>query len=782
MKYNPFKKFWSLKKRYKFFIVLGILFVLLLIALKAAPSFARGYIEEHSQEWIGRDIKINDINLSLTSFTLSIDTLTVYEKDGKTPFVGFETFRVNANPTHLIKKEISVSEIYLKGFFAKVVQNGDNFNFSDILETLNAKDSTVSTDTIAVTDTANKDSSGVDTLSIGATIAQALGGLTLSVKNISIEKSTIVYEDQKIGSKFQLNEFSLNVPAVNLDNKDTEANVSLKFADGGDLNVKLQLNMETDNFKGFVGLHNFNLACANPYLKDFINYKDFKGSFGIDVDVAGNIKDPMGSNIKTHVTLNDINLTETSDKTISLKSLDIGIGNANLNDMDFKVDSVIVDGVNAHFDMFKNSTNISNLLNVKAEAQPRDSSEKNTPVTDTTAKSDNIEKDPVAKEPAEKSKPIKFVLNKLLVKNTVFTANDKTLKKPFSFKISGITVSGSNINLNSPCSINVSANFPEGGTFALKYKGAFSDLSTLDAYVSVKNLALKYFTPYSHHYTGYPISAGTLAFASDNKLVKNEIDSKNTIDIYNISVDDKDSESDPEFMVPMKIGLYILKDKDEKIQFDVPVKGNITDPEFSYGKIIWKTVMNLLIKVAVSPLRLAGNLAASGAEALGFDLGKNDEVVIDPLSPNFTSEQFAKAQKMVQVVTADPNLTITFVQSFNMKKTVEEYRIRKLKTDFYKATKGKKTLNELDEKEIIAIDDKDSAFVAFSAKNGPKLTKVSLEKEILSNANKRNQEMLRTLQKQKGVTKKNVKVITAPRKDLVKHKGKPMYKVLLDVK
>lgn len=48
-------------------------------------------------------------------------------------------------------------------------------------------------------------------------------------------------------------------------------------------------------------------------------------------------------------------------------------------------------------------------------------------------------------------------------------------------------------------------------------------------------------------------------------------------------------------------------------------------------------------------------------------------------------------------------------------------------------------------------------------------------------ADKRNQEMMKTLQQQKGVTQKNLQVITAPRKDLVNYKGKPAYKVQLDL-
>lgn len=801
MKYNPFKLFWSLKKRYKFLIILGILVVILFSAIKVAPSFVRSYIEEHSQELIGRNVKISDISLSLSSFTLSIDSLTVFEQDGKTPFVGFEEFRINLDPSHLLSKEICVSEIYLKGLYAQVIQNGDQFNFSDILQKVAATDTTAAdsnvTESAPVIDTiaaVQTDSAKSDTINISNSVSEALHGLSLAIDNIAIEKSNIIYKDQKVGSKFKLVDFSLLIPAIHFSNQDTDIGLTLKFADGGDLNVKLLFNMETSNFNVAVGLHKFSLACAKPYMKDFLTYKDFGGNLDVDLDVTGNVNEPINSDVKGHISLDNIILTETSGKSISLNRLDVGIAKANVNDMDIRVDSVVVDGVNAHFDMFKKGTNFDVLLKSNSNAaSENDSASTAVDMTDSVTVAD-APTDPSAaaitaqaaakaeaEKPTEAAKPLKFMLNKLLVKNTNFTANDATLKTPFSFKVSNITVSGNNINFDTPCSVNVNASLPDGGSVSVKYKGAISDMSTMDAYISVKNLALKHFTPYSHHFTGYPISAGTLAFASDNKINKYEIDSKNTIDIYNIDVGDKDPNTDPEFSVPMKIGLYILKDKDDKIQFDVPVKGNLQDPEFSYGKIIWKTVMNLLIKVAVSPLKLVGNLANSGAGALGINTGKNDEVLIDPMNVSFESEQFDKAGKMVQSVTADPKLKMTFVQSFNMKKTVDAFRTRKLKTDFYKEKTGKSTLNELDEREIIAIEDKDSLFVAYAQVHSKDLNRTALEKEILAMADKRNQEMLKVLQQQKGVTKKNLQVITAPRKDLVNYKGKPAYKVQLDV-
>ncbi|OWV25085.1 hypothetical protein B7988_12710 [Fibrobacter sp. UWB1] len=752
-----------MKKRYIALIVLAALIVIVIAALKIATGVAKNYVVEHSEELIGRKMKIENVEFSPFTFTVTVDDFAIFEPDGTTPFVAFEKFRINVNPTRLIAKEISVSEIYLKGLYTRVAQRGDLFNFSDILNKF-AADSTADT-------TAAKEKPKVDTTAADSAQAmnldptEALGGFSVAIENITLEKGNIIYEDLKVGSKIHIQDFSVAIPAVYFSNKNTDIGVNLKFANGGDLGIKVQFNMKTQDFGVNVTLNKLALAVAKPYLKDFINYKDFEGTLGVDLNVAGNVNDVLSSNVSGTVSVDDIKLTETSGKAIGVAHVGVGIAKANVNEMDFRVDSVIVDGAYAHLDLLKNGkTNIDILLeplNKPAKAAPVDTTAKDAPKT------------------AEKSKPLKAVINKLQVVNTNVSASDHTPKQTFNYKVSNITVNGSNINFNTPCTINVSAAFPEGGALTVKYKGALSDISTMDAYISVKNLALKHFSPYSHHYTGYPISSGTMAFASENKMSGWNIESKNTIDIYNIDVADKDGTTDPEYTVPMKVGLYILKDKDDKIQFDVPVKGNVKDPEFSYLKIVWQTVMNLLIKVALSPLKVVGNVAAAGAGVVGIDLGKNDEIYIDPLASSFTSEQFAKAQKMVEALAKDKKLKMNFVQNFNMKKTVEAYKTHKLKTDFYKATQNKTTLNELDEKAIVAIEDKDSAYAAYAAEHAKELDRKTMEKEILAMAEARNQELLKTLQQQPGVTKKNVTVTTAPRGALTQKKA--MYKVQIDV-
>ena len=761
-------------------IVIAAIVILAIAALAFAPSIARGYIVDNSEELIGRKVDIESISLNPFNFTLEIDSLAVYEKDGKTPFVAFDVFRVNVDPLQLISGTVSVSEIYLKGLYVRVLQHEDRFNFTDIIEFL-AKGDTAVVDTVVV-DTTVADSSGMVN---AAEIAEGLP-FNISVKNIVFEKGNIIYQDTKVGSKFHLQDFSLNIPAVYLSNKQTDAGVSLKFADGGDLNVKLEVNAATNDFKLDVALNDFALACAKPYLNEFINYKDFAGTLSVKVDAQGNLNDILSSDIKGTVALDSVVLTETSGRTLGVNHVGVGIGKANINENNYVVDSVVVDGVFAHLDLFKNGkTNIDVLLR-KGSADEPDSAQlaadQQLVLQDNPSDSSATIPDTVAvPEEKEKSKPLKAKLNKLLLQNTKVSATDHSITRPFNYTVSGITVLGTNINFDTPCSINVKASFPDGGSLNVKYKGAFSNIGTMDAYISVKNLALKHFSNYSHHYTGYPLSAGTLAFASENKIKNFELDSKNTIDIYNIDVGDKDPNSNPEYMVPMKVGLYILKDKDEKIQFDIPVHGNLKDPQFSIGRIIWKTVMNLLIKVALSPLKLVGNLATTGAGAIGLDLGKNDEVVIDATNSSFTSEQYAKASKMTEVLAKDKNLKLVFTQYYNVRKTTEAYRTVKLKTEYYKKTHGKEKLTELDERAIAEMSDSDEGFVAYAKENGDKLDVKALRKELSTLAETRNKELLKVLLQQNGVNKKNIKIITAPANQLSSHRGKAMYKVTVDV-
>ena len=761
----------ALGKRSKIALaVCAALFALVLLALKIAPGFAKDWAVEHSEELIGRKIAVESVSFNPLTFTAEVDGFSLFEPDGETRFVGFDRFRIDIDPLRLLTRTLGVGEIQLAGLYVHVVQDGDRFNFSDVLDRFAPA----------------ADSSAPADASAPATIAETTDGLPLFilVRNIALQKGNIVYEDRRVGSHLKLEDFSVSIPEVFLSDKSTDVGVTFKFASGGDLTVKAGMNMATNEFSVGVKLHKFALGVGKPYLADFVTVQDLSGTVDADISVAGNVADPLGATASGTVAVDSVVVTETSGKTIGVARVDVGIAKANLSDNEFAVDSVVVDGAWAHFDLLKGgATSIDALLkpNKEAKKEAVDTAAALVAAAPAAAAQEAEKKNAGDSAAAPAAKPLKATIGKLRVRNTVFTANDYTLAKPFSYVVTGITVSADDVSLDKPCAVTIGALLPGGGQASVKYTGSPLDIGTMDAYVSVKNVALKNFSNYSHHYTGYPISGGTLAFASENKLRNFAVDSRNTIDVYNIEVADKDPDSSPEFLVPMKVGLYLLKDKDDRIQFDVPVKGNLKDPQFSYFKIVWKTVMNLLVKVALSPLKAVGNVASAGAGMVGLDLGGDDEIVIDPASEALTSEQYAKATSMAGALQGGKVKRIVFTQLWNPKKAAGEFRSRKMKREFYKATKGKSALNELDEAEIAEIKDGDDAYKAWAKEHEGEFGADALKAELAAKAEKRNADLLHALRQQAGVTEKNVQAVTAPAPALARHKGKPMYKVSLEI-
>jgi hypothetical protein len=61
------------------------------------------------------------------------------------------------------------------------------------------------------------------------------------------------------------------------------------------------------------------------------------------------------------------------------------------------------------------------------------------------------------------------------------------------------------------------------------------------------------------------------------------------------------------------------------IDLGLPVSGNLDSPEFSYGALIWKAVVNLITKIVTSPFRAWGPCRRQrGRLLLAFEAGRPD--------------------------------------------------------------------------------------------------------------------------------------------------------------
>lgn len=151
----------------------------------------------------------------------------------------------------------------------------------------------------------------------------------------------------------------------------------------------------------------------------------------------------------------------------------------------------------------------------------------------------------------------------------------------------------------------------------VKVRGALSPLSPTDSTdlsLNFHNLALNNLNPYSMNFAGWQVKDGRLSLELRYLLEKRQLKGENRVVIDSIQLGEE-LKGDKSPHLPLKLAVALLEDSDGRIDLDLPVAGSLDDPQFSYGQIVWKAIVNVVTKVVTAPFRALGALLGGD----GFD-------------------------------------------------------------------------------------------------------------------------------------------------------------------
>lgn len=117
---------------------------------------------------------------------------------------------------------------------------------------------------------------------------------------------------------------------------------------------------------------------------------------------------------------------------------------------------------------------------------------------------------------------------------------------------------------------------------------------------TMKNFGLVPVSPYSGKFIGYKIAEGDLALALKYRVEKDQVDGDNVITINQLSLGDRVDSPDA-LKLPIALGVALLKDSEGRIRLQVPVKGNVEDPQFDFGTAIMSALTGTVEEVGKSP-------------------------------------------------------------------------------------------------------------------------------------------------------------------------------------
>lgn len=731
--------------------ITGVVLIALIIVYNRAGEIARQYIEKHSVELIGRKVSIKNIDLSLLRGEASIDSLCLKEQDGQRDFVTWDTLYVNLKLTALLHHKIILEHIHLTGLDANVEQKGDRFNFTDIIEKFSTPD------------TAPKDTTP--------------SKWAIGLNDIRLRNCNVHYKDLLLGSQFNTHDVNLDIPGLYFSNQQTDVGLHLAFEEGGQLQAQMKYAMESSKYTLSAQLNHFAIDGIQPYMHQGVKVGKVDGFLNVKMEMTGDFDHMMNFTLKGTSSIDNLNITDDQGRLVMQTAhTQADLVRLNLTDNEVHLGKVIATGSRTQFLIGKNGKdNISYFISENDERIAREKKKKQVlkdslqKAGDKAALQRMAEQEKADTQSDAQQAPLKFKIDQLRVEGLNVHMEDRQNVLPFTYDIKNINVSADNFTLDKKNNVKFKADMGKTGKVFGDWKGSTSDMNNQNLTLNLSNIALSELTPYFDPIFGYRITDGNLSLISQNKIVRGNLNGINNLSIYNITVAKDKNMAKPEYKIPLKAALYIAKDKDNKIDIDLPLSGNLNSPEFNVKKIVVKTLVNFLVKIAEAPFKSLGKL-------LGLTHEHPDQIEYDPTRYELSAEEYGKLNNIKTMMSSKPKLPLVIEQQINYSDAIEQMAVNEMKNQYYlsrHAGKSEASLEVLERDSIRSIKDNDAGLTAFAARKVDDATAKSLTDKALylyknkattqleMLAQRRNSTLKNYLTQQLGLTANKV-TVTAP--------------------
>lgn len=652
-------------------IVIIVIVAILAFAVVAVSPVAKWYVQKHDTELIGRELTIDKLHVNVLTGRARITNLTLFEDDAKTPFLQFKEFDTRIRILPMLKNTFNVRHLKLTGLKVNVEQQGDKFNFTSLI------------DHFKPTQPA-KPKSGKKP--------------SIILNDISLDKSSIRYADLLLGSSFLLRDISVTIPHIDLSSLDSDMGLDVNLAEGGSLHSQLKLADNATDYTLHLVLDKFGLPVIEPYLAQSLAVDSLQGLLNFDITAQGSTQHLLDCDVSGNISLNDLSVNDLNGSSlVSLGSVAAVVNRFNPEERVIDLQSLALSGLQSAFILDSLGKNNFSSLVLHVADTVADSTFFDVPASDTAMA--NVKVDTI-------SKPFDVRIGSLSVSDAALVYEDNTLPEPFRYEISDLVISSDNVSLQGSNSAHLQASLNKLAKLDVVWKGSISDLQNQDLTLVLTNLKISDFSPYFVKLFGCPFENGTLSFNSQNIIANGDLQGINKLEISSPKVGKKLEGVDPQYgKIPLKLGLYLLTDKNDNLAIDLPVSGNINDPEFSYRKAILKVFNNLLVKVVSSPFRLLSS--DDGIPVIPFD----------PMQPDFSASEYTLLDDVAASLISRSDISVNFVPKVNYQETVKRLCDLQLKRDYYLSqhpSMDTANLNMLTNEAINSINIKDKELCEFA--------------------------------------------------------------------
>jgi len=253
-----------------------------------------------------------------------------------------------------------------------------------------------------------------------------------------------------------------------------------------------------------------------------------------------------------------------------------------------------------------------------------------------------------------KGKPFPVTIDSVVLKRNAISFTDHSVTPRFTSRLSEFQGTIQGLSSENIARAKVKLNGKVDDYAALKISGKINPLSE-ELYTDLKIDFIGYdmatFTPYTGKFIGSAIDKGRMTLSLAYFVSQNELKGDNQILLDQFTLG-RDFESKDATSLPVGLAIALLKDASGRIDIDMPIRGNLDDPEFGFFHLIPPALLNLVTGIISSPFKLLGKLVGGGA---GNDM---DNVVFLPGQYELAADQIERLTTLGKVLNQRPQLRL----------------------------------------------------------------------------------------------------------------------------
>ncbi len=570
--------------------------------------------------------------VNITDMKFLMDNFTLLEPGGDGEVISIKNVTVNGDIFDPDHGSLVISDVLASGAFARVIRDEKGqLNLGNIIN----REAEIT--------------GGTEKTETSPETRHQTMPLKIMIKNVAVGPVDIDFTDKTLPSDQNISLSSLTLNATDIDlSKDKDFHFTLKGGtiDHGHFAISGTALSNGTEASADISFDTIPVTIANGYIGQFLNARFTRGNISLkgkaafkrhaeklpSITFKGKF---IGSNIVAIDTLE-------SKKISTWKSIKLlGIDLRSLSPLQLTIDKFLVD---RHFELVEldkkgqlNITRIFKLIRKKG------------------GKHENISRQ--ASGTDEKMRininlfqstngTVKFIdrsvspvfLAKLTRINAVFKGLSNKPGTTADVKIEGI------INSNARMLINGKAN-------------PMVEPRYLNLTLKIENFGMNRLSPYTAKYIGYLVSKGKLNMDVNLLLAGDTIDATDNVFLNQFTLGEK-AESKTATGLPVKMAVSLLTDKRGHIKLNIPIKGNINDPKFSVGSVVFRIIRNLIIKVATSPFSILSAAFGGGGEDLQY-------VKFEPGKAEIPESQIKKLDVLAKTMNNHPNIKIELTGNYD---------------------------------------------------------------------------------------------------------------------